>query len=163
MLSIIVAVSKNNIIGCNNSLLWHIPEDLKRFKKITENHSIIMGRKTFESLPKVLPNRKHIILSKNKDFKVFHKDVKVINNIDEIINNFVHCKEEIFVIGGGEIYNELINYTDKIYISRIQKNFIGDTYFPHIDSNTWKISYEEKDIFDNYSDLFFDFIIYTRV
>lgn len=163
MLSIIVAISQNNIIGCNNSLLWHIPEDLKIFKAITENHKIIMGRKTFQSLPKILSNRQHIVLSKDKNFKFIHKDVNIINNLNEIVNNYVNCNEEVFVIGGGEIYKKLLCYTDKLYISKIKKDFTGNVLFPKLDSNNWDLYYEKNNIYDVKSKLYFDFMIYTRI
>lgn len=97
MLSIIVAKSRNNVIGNNNTMLWKLPDDLKRFKEKTTGHVIIMGRKTFESLGRVLPNRKHIILSRNKNFKVDSKDVKVIHSVDEL-NEYINEEEENFAI-----------------------------------------------------------------
>ena len=103
MLSIIVAVAKNNVIGKDNKLIWHLPEDLKRFKRITTGHTIIMGRKTFESLGRVLPNRKHIVLSKDKDFKVDDENVQVINDIS-LLGEYISSEEENFVIGGASIY-----------------------------------------------------------
>ena len=106
MISIIVAKAQNNIIGGNNKLLWHISDDLKRFKEITSGNIIIMGRKTFESLPGVLPNRKHIILTRDKNFSVDNENVEVIHNADQIINNYKNSPVEAFIIGGGEIYKE---------------------------------------------------------
>ena len=109
MLSIIVAVSENNIIGGDNKLLWHIPEDLKRFKAITSGHTIIMGRKTFESLPGILPNRKHVIITRDKNYNIKSDNVKVIHSLEEVINTYKNSTETAFVIGGGEIYSQLIH------------------------------------------------------
>ena len=99
MLSIIVAKAKNNIIGKDNKLLWHLPEDLKRFKEITTGHTIIMGRKTFESLGRVLPNRKHIVFTQNPDFKVEDPNVQIVHSMLEI-KGYIDDQEENFVIGG---------------------------------------------------------------
>ena len=136
MLSIIVAKSKNNIIGKNNSLLWHIPDDFKRFRKLTENHTIIMGRKTFESLGKVLPNRKHVVLTHNLDFEYDDENVEIINSIHDL-DKYINSNEECFVIGGGLIYNLLMPYTQKLYITEIDHEFDGDTIFPKINLSNW--------------------------
>ena len=103
MLSIIVAVAENNIIGGDNKLLWHIPEDLKRFKEITSGNTIVMGRKTFESLPGVLPNRKHVIITRDKNYTVDNENVEVIHSLSEVINKYKNSHETAFIIGGGEI------------------------------------------------------------
>ena len=103
MLSIIVAVAENNVIGGDNKLLWHIPEDLKRFKAITSGNTIIMGRKTFESLPGVLTNRKHLVITRDENYSVDNANVEVIHSVDEIINNYKDSSVEAFIIGGGEI------------------------------------------------------------
>ena len=115
MLSIIVAVAENNIIGGDNKLLWHLSEDLKRFKEITMNHPIIMGRKTFESLPKVLPGRDHIILTRDENYKVDSDRVTVINDFQEILDKYSNSEDELFIIGGGEIYNLMYPYCKKLY------------------------------------------------
>lgn len=105
MLSIIVAIAKNNVIGKDNKLIWHISEDLKRFKSITSGKSMIMGRKTFESLPGILPNREHIILTRDKNFKVDSDKVKVVNDLDTLIEKYSNCEDEVFVIGGLKFIN----------------------------------------------------------
>ncbi|MGL5245703.1 MAG: dihydrofolate reductase [Sarcina sp.] len=137
MFSIIVALDKNNLIGKENSLIWHIPADLKRFKELTSGHKIIMGRKTFESLPKILPNREHLILTKNKHLVINNPQVKIYTDAIELIKKYSNCDEEIFVIGGGEIYSLLLPYTKKLYVTEILDEFTGDTYFPKIDTNEW--------------------------
>ncbi|SHK49303.1 dihydrofolate reductase [Clostridium cavendishii DSM 21758] len=138
MLSIIVAVSANNVIGANNKLLWHISEDLKRFKTITTGHKIIMGRKTFESLPSILPNRHHIVITKDTNFKVDDERVTVIHDINDIIKEYENSNEETFIIGGGQIYKQLLPYAKKIYLTKLNKSYEGDTYFPEIDMNLWR-------------------------
>lgn len=142
MLSIIVARAKNNVIGKNNQLIWKIPDDLKRFKELTTNHTIIMGRKTFESLGRVLPNRFHIILSNDKNYKVDNESVKVINNVNEL-DKYVVDNEEHFVIGGAMIYKLLMPKCNKLYITQIEKEFEGDTFFPEINEKEWKIIKEQ--------------------
>ncbi len=138
MLSIIVAKSKNNAIGKDNKLLWHISDDLKRFKNLTTNHTIIMGRKTFESLGRVLPNRLHIVLTRDENYKVDNENVKIIHDISEL-DKYVQDESENFVIGGAQIYASLISKCDKLYITQINKDFIGDSYFPNINENEWEI------------------------
>ena len=144
MLSIIVAVAENNIIGGNNKLLWHIPEDLKIFKEITSGNTIIMGRKTFESLPGVLPNRKHIIITRDKNYSVDNSNVEVIHNLCEVINKYKNTSESAFLIGGGEIYKQLIHSVDKIFLTKVYKSFEGDTSFPQVDFNEFTIEYESE-------------------
>lgn len=144
MISIIVAVAENNIIGGDNKLLWHIPEDLKRFKEITSGNTIIMGRKTFESLPGVLPNRKHIIITRDKNYSVDNPNVEVIHNLSEVINKYKNMPEMAFIIGGGEVYNQLIHSVDKIFLTKVYKSFNGDTTFPQIDFNEFNIEFESE-------------------
>lgn len=158
MISLIVAIAQNNVIGGDNKLLWHISDDLKRFKKITSGNTIVMGRKTFESLPGVLPNRKHIILTRDKNYTVDNPSVEVIHNINDIINNFKNSPVEVFIIGGGEIYNQFINYADKIYLTKVFKNFEGDTTFPEIDYNNWNITFESEIFTDEKSNINYQFI-----
>ena len=162
MLSIIVAKANNNVIGGNNELLWHLSKDLKRFKEITTGKTIIMGRKTFESLPKVLPNRHHVILTSNKNYTVDSDSVTVINNVKEIIEKYTSATEEAFIIGGGEIYNLLLPHTNKLYLTRIYKDFEGDTFFPNIDLSNWEVSYKSEIFSDEKEGLTYDFINLIR-
>ena len=161
MLSIIVAKAQNNIIGKDNKLLWHIPEDLKRFKDITTGHTIIMGRKTFESLGRVLPNRKHIVFTQNPDFKVNDENVKIVHSILEI-QEYIENKEENFVIGGAMIYNLLMTYVNKMYITEIHKDFEGDTVFPKINLDIWEEVSREKGEDIEQNNLEYDFVVYER-
>lgn len=161
MLSIIVAKAKNNIIGKDNKMIWHLPEDLKHFKNLTTGHTIIMGRKTFESLGKPLPNRKHIIFSQNPDFKVNDENVEVVHSLLQI-QDLIEGKEEAFVIGGAMIYNFLMPYVKKMYVTEIEKDFEGDTFFPIIDSEIWKEVAREKGIKDENNNLDYYFVTYER-
>ena len=161
MLSIIVAKAKNNIIGKENKLIWHLPEDLKHFKQITTGHTIIMGRKTFETLGRVLPNRKHIVFSQNPDFKVKDENVEVVHSMLQI-QEYIENKEENFVIGGAMIYNLLMPYVTKMYVTEIHKDFEGDAFFPKIDLNRWQENSREKGIKNEENNLDYDFVIYER-
>lgn len=161
MLSIIVAKSKNNVIGKNNGLIWHLPEDLKRFKTLTSGKKIIMGRKTFESLGRVLPNRKHIVITKNLDFKIDNEMVEIIHDIKDL-EQYITSDEECFVIGGGIIYNMLMPYANKIYATVINQEFEGDTYFPIIDDKIWKIEKQEKGLKNENNPYDYEYIDYVR-
>ena len=160
MLSIIVAKAKNNVIGKDNKLIWNIPYDLKRFKDLTTGHTIIMGKKTFNSLGRVLPNRFHIILSSDKNFKVENENVRVINDVNEL-DKYINDNEEHFVIGGGMIYKLLISKCSKLYITQIEKEFDGDTFFPEINENEWKILKTESGPKDD-NDFEYNYIEYIR-
>lgn len=161
MLSIIVAKAKNNIIGKDNEMLWKIPEDLKRFRERTTGHTIIMGRKTFESIGGILPDRKHIILSRNPDFNIDSDYVKVVHSLLEI-QEYIESEEENFVIGGAIIYNLLMPYATKMYVTQIDKNFEGDALFPRIKEDEWKEETREKAKEENNNDFNYEFITYVR-
>lgn len=161
MLSIIVAKAKNNIIGKENKLIWHLPEDLKHFKELTTGHTIIMGRKTFESLGRVLPNRKHVVFSQNPDFKVDDENVEIVHSMLQI-QEYIENEEENFVIGGAMIYNLLMPYVTKMYVTQINKDFGGDTFFPRIDENVWKEVSREKGLKNEENNLDYEFITYER-
>lgn len=159
MLSIIVAKSKNNVIGKDNGLIWHLKDDLKRFKELTTGHTIIMGRKTFNSLGRVLPNRFHIVISNNKDLSYDNPNVRVINNIDEL-NVYINDNEEHFVIGGESIYKLLMPKCQRLYVTEIDKEFEGDTFFPEIDMGKWKIVSRVKGPVDEENDFNFYYVLY---
>ncbi len=162
MLSIIVAKAKNNIIGKNNKLLWSLPEDLKRFKKLTTGHTIIMGRKTFDSLGRVLPNRKHIVFTQNPDFKVEDENVEIVHSMLEI-KQYIDDENENFVIGGAMIYNLLLPYTKKMYVTEINQDFEGDAFFPKINLEDWKIIEKEKGIKNEKNNLEYEYVTYERI
>ena len=139
MISIIVALAKNNVIGKNNSLPWYYPEDLKYFKETTLNHTVLMGRKTFDSIinriNKPLPNRKNLVVTSLKELP--WNDVQVVNDLNEFLR--IDHQEEIFVIGGKQIYEQTLSYADRLYITFINKDHDGDIYFPEIDYSKYKL------------------------
>lgn len=161
MLSIIVAIAKNNVIGKNNQLIWHLPEDLKRFKNLTTGHTVIMGRKTFESLGRVLPNRKHVILCNDMKMEIKDENVEIIEDI-KLLDKYINSDEENFVIGGATIYRLLMPYAKKMYITHINEEFDGDVYFPEIDKNIWKIENKEKGIKNEENPFDYEYITYIK-
>jgi len=161
MLSIIVAVAENNVIGKDNKLIWHLPEDLKRFKQLTTGHTIIMGRKTFESLGRVLPNRKHIVLTKDTSFQIDNQNVEIVNDIKEL-DKYIKLEEECFVIGGAIVYAQLMPKVEKMYITKIHKKFDGDAYFPVIDEENWIILEKSKGVKDKKNPYDYEYITYKR-
>ena len=161
MLSIIVAKAKNNIIGKDNSVSWKLPDDLKRFKERTTGHTIIMGRKTFEALGGILSDRKHIILSRNPDFNIDSDYVKVVHSLLEL-QDYMEDSEEHFVIGGAIIYNLLMPYCKKMYVTQLDKDFEGDTIFPRINEEEWKEVSREKGPEDGMNDFEYEYITYVR-
>lgn len=161
MLSIIVAKAKNNTIGKDNKLLWHISDDLKRFKELTTNHTIIMGRKTFESLGKILPNRKHIVFTQNPDFKVDNENVEIVHSMLQI-QQYIEDENENFVIGGAMIYNLLMPYVTKMYVTEIDKEFEGDTFFTRIDTDIWEEISREEGPEEEKNDFRYEYVIYKK-
>ena len=161
MLSIIVAIAKNNVIGKDNKLIWHLPEDLKRFKKITTGHTIIMGRKTFESLGRVLPNRKHIVLCNDAQLNIDDKNVEIINSVDKL-EKYENSENENFVIGGASIYKLLMPKANKLYVTKINREFEGDVYFPEIDEKVWKVVETEKGLKDEKNPYDYEYVTYER-
>lgn len=140
-ISIIAAVAENLAIGKDNKLLWHIPGDLPRFKKITTGHPVIMGQRTFESLGKPLPNRTNIVLTLEKTFRA--PGCIIAHSIDEAVKVASEKdKEEIFFIGGGQVYNQAIKFADKLYLTLVEGNYDADTFFPDY-SEFKKIIFEE--------------------
>lgn len=140
IVSIIAAMSENRVIGRDNQLPWHISEDLKRFKRITTGHTIIMGRKTYESIGKLLPNRTNIILSRDKEYEV--EDAIVAHTFDEAIRR--SKGEEVFVIGGQQIYEESIGRADRIYLTMVHDEIDGDAYFPVFQTALYTVTEQKR-------------------
>lgn len=161
MLVIIAAVAKNRALGKNNQLPWHLPNDLMRFKRITTGRTIIMGRKTFESLPGQLPNRRHIVLTRDESYRGGSSDVVIVHSIPELLK-MLDPSTENFVIGGGEIYAQLLPYCDKMYLTIIDQEIEADTYFPVFDEDEWEIIHEEPGMVDECNPLPHRFITYQR-
>lgn len=154
---IIAAVSLNNVIGKDGNIPWHSKEDFKHFKNTTMGYPLIMGRKTFESLGKPLPGREHLVVTRNSNYKTEFEKVKIFSSLDEAISFTEKLNtEKIFIIGGGEIYKAAIKYADILIISRMKINVEGDTYFPPIKDDIWKITASDK--FED-----FEVITYSRI
>jgi dihydrofolate reductase len=152
MIKIIVAMSKNRVIGNSNTLIWHLPEDLKRFKQLTTGNTIVMGRKTYESIGKPLPNRRSIIITRDTDYSV--EGCEVVNSLEEAL---LLSNSDCFIIGGGEIYRQSIDVADRIYLTLINKEFEGDTSFPEI--KDWVEVSSENFVTDYFG---YSFIEYER-
>jgi dihydrofolate reductase len=161
-LTIIVAAGENNAIGKDNDLIWHLSDDLKRFKSLTNGHHIIMGRKTFESFPKPLPNRIHIVITRQNNYKV-PEGVIVVNSLDDAIDAARNDKQP-FIIGGGEIYKQSMALADKIELTRVHSSFeSADTFFPEIDSSKWhEVKRTSHDADEKHAHAF-SFITYLRM
>ncbi len=133
----IAAAGENNELGLENALVWHLPDDFKRFKQLTTGHHIIMGRKTFESFPKPLPNRTHIVITRNPNYQ--YPGVLVTSSLQEALD-LAADDPEIFIIGGGEIYSLGLEVANKIELTRVHGEFDADTYFPAIDESDWTLT-----------------------
>ena len=139
-LSLIAAIGKNNELGFGNKLPWHLPDDLKRFREITRGHGVIMGRKTYDSMGRLLPERKNIIITRDKSHKV--EGAKVVHSIEEAIEK-VKNEDESFIIGGGEIFKLALSYAKKMYLTQVQAELPADSFFPEFNLADWKVVSEE--------------------
>lgn len=161
MISLLVAMGKNHVIGFENDMPWHLPEDLKYFKEKTTGHTIIMGRKTYDSIGRVLPNRRNVVLTRQK--LDFPKEVEVIRDIKQIYQwNKANPDQELFVIGGGNLYNQVLPYADRMYITEIDENFEGDTFFPTFEANEWTLTSKVKGERNNDNPYEYYFLQYDR-
>lgn len=161
-LSIIAAVGRNGEIGINNKLPWSIPEDMKRFKEITSRHTVIMGRKTFESIGRPLPNRKNVIITNRKNFTAPEGCI-VVDSVESAFQETVN-DGEVFVIGGAKIYESMLPLVERMYITAVDKEFEADTYFPEFDQSEWKISWVSiGHRTESESPVNFSYIIYERI
>lgn len=160
MISIIVAMAQNRVIGKNNKMPWHISEDLRRFKRITTGHTVVMGRKTYASIGKPLPRRKNIVLTRDVHFSA--TGVDVIHSI-EALKEICSEQEEIFIIGGAEIYRQFLPLAEKIYLTLIKKDVEGDAYFPTV---VWERDFQElersEEKMDSTDNISYQFVILKR-
>ena len=161
MVTIIAAIANNNALGKDNDLIWHLPADLKRFKKVTSGHHILMGRNTFESIGKPLPNRTTVIITRNKDYKA--AGCIVVDSIEKAIE-VAKADEHIFIIGGAQVYKQTIaaNLVDQLDITQVHHSFDADVYFPEIDSDIWKEVAREEFKADEKNKYDFSFISYKK-
>jgi dihydrofolate reductase len=159
-LSLVVAMAKNRVIGRDNATPWHLPAELKLFKTLTMGHAIIMGRKTYESIGRLLPGRTSIIVTRRLDYRI--PGAIVVHSLGEAISA---CGDdpEVFVIGGAEIFREALPLADRIYLTLVQTEVVGDTLFPEFDLKDWKEIGRESHLSDRRNAYDFDFIVYERV
>ena len=160
ILSIIVAAAENNVIGRDNGLIWHLSADLKRFKALTTGHSIVVGRKTFESIGKALPNRRNIVVSRNAAFRA--EGVEMAGSIGEALEK-VKEEDEVFVIGGATLYHALWARADRLYLTRVHTEAVGDVDIPAIDPGQWHILSQENFEADEKNEFAYSFINYSRI
>ena len=160
MITIIAAIAKNNALGLNNQLIWHLPNDLKRFKKVTLGHHVIMGRKTFESLGRPLPNRTTIIVTRDKNY-VAEKCI-VVNSIEEALKS-AKQDDNPFILGGAEIYRQALPLADELDITWVHKNFKADAFFPEIDFRIWREISREDFKEDSVNKYDYSFVKYRKV
>ncbi|MCD8509498.1 MAG: dihydrofolate reductase [Bacillus sp. (in: Bacteria)] len=160
MISMIAAMGKKNVIGFKGDMPWHLPNDLKYFKKVTTGHPVLMGRKTFESIGKPLPNRKNLVLTRNEDFSP--EGVEVLHSIEEV-RPLMEAEDEFFVIGGANLYEQLMPLADRLYITYIKASFEGDTFFPFIDDKEWKVVSSEEGLVDENNQYAHTFVVYERI
>jgi dihydrofolate reductase len=159
MITMIAAAGENNELGKDNDLVWHLPDDFKRFKTLTTGHYIIMGRKTFESFPKPLPNRTHVVITRDKNYK--KEGAIVVHSLEEALQVSAEDPQP-FIIGGGEIYRLGMNKADVIELTRVHGTFEADTYFPTIDKSKWELTHERKHEVDHRHAYAFTFETWVR-
>ena len=159
MIKIIAAAAENNALGKDNELLWHLPDDFKRFKQLTTGHYIVMGRKTFESFPKPLPNRIHVIITRQLDYK--HEGCVVVSSLEDALA-VIPPDQDVYIIGGGEIYFQSINLADCVELTRVHASFEADTFFPEINKQDWNLDFEEFHQKDEKHSYDFTFETYFR-
>lgn len=160
-ISMIAAAAENNAIGKDNELLWHLPDDFKRFKQLTSGHKMIMGRKTFESFPKPLPNRRHIIISRDKNYIVTHPQCTVVHALKQALDA-VDENELAYIIGGGEIYRLGLQFANTIELTRVHHDFEADAFFPKLEEKTWELVAEEYHPKDERHLYDFTYLTYQR-
>ena len=159
MITMIAAAAENNALGKDNELVWHLPDDFKRFKRLTSGHHIIMGRKTFESFPKLLPDRTHVIITRKNDYNP--EGAIVVNSLEEALR-VSKLDEQPFIIGGGEIYKMGMDTAERIELTRVHGEFDADTYFPEIDEDKWVVVKEQFHEKDDKHDYPFTYLTYER-
>ncbi|MDV7187858.1 dihydrofolate reductase [Lutibacter sp. TH_r2] len=160
MITIIAAIANNNALGKNNQLIWHLPSDLKRFKKVTSGHCVIMGRKTFESLGKPLPNRTNIIITRNTAYKA--EGCLITNSLNEAIELAKKEDNNPYILGGAEIYKQSLKFADKLDLTFVHHTFEADAFFPEIDLTIWKQKSREDFKADEKNKYDYSFVTYTK-
>lgn len=160
IISLVVAMAENRVIGRNGGLPWHLPKDLQFFKKLTIDHTVIMGRKTFDEIKQPLANRRNVVISRNPDFHP--RGVTVVPSLDEALA-LGATEDEVFVLGGGEIFRQALPRADRLYLTLVHARVEGDTYFPPFDLTTWALEQEEDHPADEQHAYPFSFRTYARI
>lgn len=167
IISMIAAVAENHVIGKNNDLVWSLPDDMRYFMQTTSGYPVIMGRKNYDSIPdkyRPLKNRTNIIITRNAAYKADDcPDCIVVNSIDDALTEAKKENKEIFIIGGGQIYEVGLHLCDRLYITEIKASFDGDAFFPAFNKSDWKESSRESHVKDDRHDYEFDFVVYDRI
>ena len=157
--SLVVAASKNNVIGRDGELPWHLPEDLRHFRRITTGKPVIMGRKTFESIGRPLPDRHNIVMTRDPDYAAEGCDV--VESVAEALD-VAGDADEVMVIGGGQVYRDFLPRADRIYMTRVQAEVQGDTRFPRIEGNAWRLVSAEHHAADEKHEFAFEMMVFER-
>ena len=159
LVSAIVAAAENNAIGKDNQLLWHLPNDLRFFKRTTSGHTVIMGRKTYESVGRPLPNRRNVVITRQPDYAI--AGAEVFHSLDDALDS---CTDgtEVFVVGGAEIYQRALPVVDRIYLTRVHAAIPGDSFFPELDKQTWRLVSEDRHPADERHAYGYTFMVYER-
>jgi dihydrofolate reductase len=161
LIKILVAFDENRLIGKNNALIWHLPADLQRFKALTTGHVIIMGRKTYESIGKPLPNRTTIVITRQSDYKP--AGIIVSNSLEEaILKAKSISREDVYIVGGAEIYQLSLALADQILVTQLHDIFDGDAFFPEISMDTWEIVERERGVTDEKNKFQYSFLTYQK-
>ena len=163
MLSMIVAAGANMEIGFDGDMPWHLPEDLQHFKEVTMKKPMIMGKKTFLSLPGVLPGRHHYIVTRDDSFTKEHPRVHILHDLQKFLEKIKDTEEEYMIIGGGQIYQQALPYADRLYLTHIHKEYpYADTFFPVIDSTVWRVEDRSPVLFSEEQGLSYEYVTYCR-
>ncbi|MFC0559457.1 dihydrofolate reductase [Halalkalibacter alkalisediminis] len=160
MISFVVAMDRNRLIGKENQLPWHLPADLAYFKKVTTGHTIVMGRKTYESIGRPLPKRKNVVLTRSEGFEA--EGCEVVHHVEDVLK-MAKQEDEFFVIGGTQVFSLFWEHVDRLYVTYIDETFEGDTYFPEIDADSWELVSVEHGFVDEKNRYPHEFRLYERV
>ncbi|AKQ44898.1 hypothetical protein TH63_03505 [Rufibacter radiotolerans] len=161
MIGIVVAISENRVIGKDNQLIWHLPEDLKHFKKLTMGHPMIMGRKTFEAIGKPLPGRTTVIVTRQPEYQAPEGGL-VATSLEEALQQSLALDEQVLVIGGGEIYQQALPLAEVVYLTLVHESFDGDVFFPELDTEVWEVTDQEEHLADEKHAYPFTFFTFRR-
>jgi len=156
-ISLVVAASINDVIGTGGGLPWHLPDDLRHFKRLTTGKPVVMGRRTYESIGRPLPDRRNIVMTRDPEYAA--TDCDVVSSVNEVLD-LVGAADEVMIIGGGQVYRDFLPHADRIYLTRVQADIEGDTYFPDIDAEAWRLVSSEHHPADEKHRYAFDVMVF---